>query len=178
MISIVPFTEDKVEEVKSLTDDIFGETYLTLEELKEDYKISWKGGICSSFLMYDNKRLIGVRVTHAPGTWDFGSCLVDEWGVDSSKVAYFQTIGVHSDYSGKGLGQELLDASIEASKRQGAIAGVANIWVNSPHNSAYRYFSKAGGKVVNIKHNHWRGQGCILCGPSCDCIAAEMIIHF
>lgn len=183
MINIVPFSRDNLEEVKQLTDEVFGSNYLTIEDLRGGFVNSWRNGENCSFLMYDDGRLIGVRITCAPGRWVYEGYKVDAWKVDPEKVVYFQTICIHPDYSGKGLGQKLLDASIEASKEQDAVAGVANIWVNSPNNSAYRYFSKAGGQVINLKPDFWKYKHteqvpCSRCGSPCLCTSAEMIIYF
>jgi hypothetical protein len=83
-----------------------------------------------------------------------------------------------------GIGSELLSRSIKSAKLQGCRAGLAHIWMASPGNSAFLYFSKCGGKIVQQHPNKWREQSirhgycCPVCADLCECIAAEMILHF
>ena len=42
MISIVPFSRDKIEEVKLLTDEVFGKDYLTIDNLRDGFGNSWR----------------------------------------------------------------------------------------------------------------------------------------
>ena len=73
--------------------------------------------------------------------------------------------------------------NIEAAKQQGATAGIAHLWKQSPNNSAVAYFTHCGGKLVKSHPDKWNeaskhGYNCILCGHDCHCEAAEMIIRF
>jgi ribosomal protein S18 acetylase RimI-like enzyme len=176
--------ENDYEEVKRLSDAVFGLHYLTLEDIDNSYRKSCSKGLSSSFVLCDEDRIIGLRLTYAPGNWEIGPGFnPDKWKVPQDKVCYFQTNCIHPDYAGKGLGGELLKRSIEISKQQGAVAGLATIWLNSPHNSAFRYFSKAGGKVINIEQDRWSKYHtedipCGRCGARCECLGAEMILYF
>ena len=92
-------------------------------------------------------------------------------------------VAVHPDWQGQGIGQRLLQNSIQALKQQGATAGLAHLWRESPNNSAVRYFSKAGGRLLQIHPNRWQhlsaeGYLCPRCGAVCCCSAAEMVLEF
>lgn len=181
---LVPMGESHFGSIRDLASEVFEPHYLTLTDIEEGYQKSCAKGPTSSFVVLLDGRLIGFRLTYGPGTWDITRDYTPEkWNAAPEQVCYFKVACVHPDYSGLGLGQVLLDGAVGVSRRQGAIAGVADIWLNSPHNSAYKYFSKAGGEVVNIHHGRWAHRHsaenpCDICGPSCRCIGAEMILHF
>jgi N-acetylglutamate synthase-like GNAT family acetyltransferase len=85
---------------------------------------------------------------------------------------------------GKGVGSTLLQKSIASAKQQNALAGIAHIWMQSPGNSAFKYFTASGGQLVKNHPNKWQihtiedGYECPVCDSICYCVAAEMIIHF
>ena len=184
MLEIRDLDVSDFEEIKSLSDEVFGLHYLEISDLATVYNKTVLNSITSSFTLVEESKIIGFRLTYAPGTWyEEGKYSPEKWGVPIEKTCYFKTNCVHPDYSGKGLGPKLLQTSIEASKKQGAVSGVADIWLNSPHNSAYKCFSKAGGKVINIYQDRWINfhtleKPCSRCGTPCRCLDAEMIIHF
>jgi ribosomal protein S18 acetylase RimI-like enzyme len=134
------------------------------------------------------ERLIGFRLTYAPGQWidSYDPKLElnpEMWGFDPEKVAYMKSNALDEEFRGGGFGRMLLDRGIAETKRMGAEAAVAHIWMNSPGNSAYNYFTRAGGQLIKTYPSYWtdyhtEDMPCIHCGFPCECPAAEMIIDY
>lgn len=186
LMEIRSFTEIDFLPVMELAVATYGENYCDLNSLREVLEKSIKHSFNSSLVAYDTpKTLAGFRLTLAPGQWEIDDWFSPEqWGVPADKVCLFKCNTVRSDLRGQGLGKELLKRSIDVAKHQGAVAGVAHVWMQSPHNSAYRYFFSAGGKEIAIYPDRWTedynttGYICSLDGPDCHCDGAEMILHF
>lgn len=185
-LNTYPLREDDFEKVVNLTCSVFDKNYATVESIEDIYRHGLSKGLNPSFVVYDGTReegcLVGVRLTCAAGNWEINKwCSPDKWRVSPDKVCYFKTNCVHPDYSGQGIGGKLLVLSKDVVKQQGALAGIAHVWVNSPHNSAQKYFTKAGAEVVTIWKDKWLDEL-----PSstpgrytlADVVAAEMIIYF
>lgn len=183
--------EKEFDGIVELGNRIFGDNYLTPEELESIHRKSIKEGRNCSFTLTVNEgdgkeRLIGFRLTYAPGQWidSYPYALSPEgWGFDPDKVAYMKSNALDEEFRGLGLGRMLLDRAIAATKKLGAEAAVAHIWMNSPGNSAYNYFTRAGGREVKVYPAYWENLHgdtvpCIHCGPECVCPAAEMILDF
>lgn len=132
----------------------------------------------------DEHQLIGFRVTFTSEHWQADQwCSPQLWGIEKNKCCYFKCNTVDENFRGLGVGKKLLQLSIEAAKTQGAQAGIAHLWKQSPNNSAVAYFTHCGGELVMSHPDKWneeskRGYVCILCGDDCHCEAAEMIIRF
>ena len=130
------------------------------------------------------KKLIGFRITFAAEHWQADQwCSPTLWQVHEEQCCYFKCNTVDEDYRGLGVGKKLLQHSITAAKQQGAQAGIAHLWKQSPKNSAVAYFTHCGGELVKSHPDKWnedskQGYNCILCGHDCHCEAAEMIIYF
>ncbi len=185
--------EEDFEGVIKLANKIFGDNYLTHEDMHSILKKSKKGDRNCSFTMTLNKgdgaeRLIGFRLTYAPGQWidSYDPKLElnpEMWGFDPEKVAYMKSNALDEEFRGSGFGRMLLDRGIAETKRMGAEAAVAHIWMNSPGNSAYNYFTRAGGSLVKTYPSYWtdyhtEDMPCIHCGFPCECPASEMIIDY
>ena len=185
--------EEDFEGIIELGNKIFGDNYLTHEGMTDILKKSVKDGKNCSFAMSLNEgdgkeRLIGFRLTYAPGNWidSYDPNLElnpDMWGFDPEKVAYMKSNCLDKEFRGKGFGRMLLDHAVGETRRMGAEAAVAHIWMNSPGNSAYNYFSRAGGTMVKLYPAYWaeyhmEDKPCIHCGFPCGCPAAEMILDF
>ncbi|SES96022.1 GNAT family N-acetyltransferase [Thalassotalea agarivorans] len=172
------------ERVIALGNFVHGDGYLTKENLASWYTKGIKNDINANFVAYDQDKLVGFRITYANEQWHIDNWNTpDLWQVEPQHVAYFKCATVDSSYRGYGLGKSLLNASIDQLKLQGAQAGVAHLWKQSPNNSAVAYFERCGGKHVKSHPDKWRedalaGYECILCGFDCHCEAAEMIIYF
>jgi len=190
----IRFLQEKdFEDVIELGNRIFGDNYLTQGELKDILKKSVKDGKNCSFTLALNEgdgveKLIGFRLTYAPGQWvdSYDPDLElnpDMWGFDPEKVAYMKSNCLDVEFRGSGFGRMLLDHAVAETRRMGAEAAVAHIWMNSPGNSAYNYFTRAGGTVIKIYPSYWdayhlEDKPCSHCGFPCDCPAAEMIIDY
>ncbi len=185
--------EEDFASIIELGNRIHGDNYLSREDLEKILVKSKKGNLNCSFTFSLNEgdgspeRIIGFRLTYAPGQWinSFEKPLSPEsWDVDPDKVAYLKCNTVDEEFQGKGFGRMLLDRSVAVCKRMGAEAAVAHIWMNSPDNSAYKYFKRAGGREVKIHPNFWcndfddYGFVCGHCGEDCDCSTTEMILDF
>lgn len=182
---ISPFEEKHFKDVIVLGNLVHGDNYLCDEFIAAIYQLGLKDGLNASLVAYDADKLVGFRLTYACGAWPIDEwCTADDWPHDTDKVCYFKCNTVDESYRGQGIGGILLTRSIEVAKQQGATAGVAHIWMQSPGNSAFRYMTKAGGKVVKIHPDRWlgislnEGYRCVICKTACHCEAAEMIVDF
>lgn len=171
--------------VIALGNQVHGDNYLDPVNLAQWHQRGCKNGINASFVALDDEQVIGFRLTWSAGQWPIDKwCSPQLWGVDAERVSYFKCNTVHADYRGTGVGSELLTRSIQQLQRQGSLAGIAHIWLASPGNSAFLYFSKNGGKIVQEHPNRWRdisvyeGYCCPVCSDICSCVAAEMLLTF
>jgi ribosomal protein S18 acetylase RimI-like enzyme len=172
------------EDVIALGNTVHGDGYLDLDAIQKILDKSIQDNLNCSFVIYDNEKLVGFRLTFAPKKWDVDQwCSPNLWAIDKEKVCYFKCNTVDENYRGQKVGRHLLEASIEVTKQMGAVAGVCHTWMQSPGNLAYRYFISCGGELVSKHPNRWfedgqNGYDCIVCGSGCHCDAAEMILKF
>ncbi|SFC41612.1 GNAT family N-acetyltransferase [Pseudoalteromonas denitrificans] len=184
-MEIKQLTPAHYDAVIALGNLVHGDNYLDLESIKLIHQKSIKNNINASFIATEGEQLLGFRLTYAPQNWQTDKwCSCDLWQVPVDKTCYFKCNTVTETARGKGIGGLLLKASIEAVKKQGGIAGASHIWLQSPGNSAFRYFTKAGGELIKIHPDRWlcdsleHGYVCSLCGNECHCEAAEMLLKF
>ena len=163
---------------------VHGEGYINAKNLKEWVNKGIKDDINAGFVAYDGDKLVGFRVTYAIEQWQIDEwCSPELWSVEQTKVCYFKCNTVNENYRGYGVGSKLLQLAINAAKQQGAKAGVSHLWMQSPGNSAVKYFTKWGGKLIKEHADRWhelslQGYDCPVCQNECHCSAAEMLIKF
>jgi GNAT superfamily N-acetyltransferase len=173
------------EQVVTLAIAVHGENYLDLSGIRQLYERSFFKDINASWVALLEGQVVGFRLTIAAPDWSADKwCSPADWGVEKKHLCYFKCNTVQQNCRGMGIGSELLIRSINNAKLQGCRAGLAHIWLASPGNSAFRYFSKCGGQLVKHHPNKWRelsirdGYCCPVCKDLCECTAAEMILHF
>ena len=172
------------DDVIKLGNFVHGDGYLDLDAISKVLEKSYKDSLNCSFVIYDNEKLVGFRLTYAPECWEVDKwCSPELWGVPANQVCYFKCNTVDENYRGQKVGRRLLEASIEVTKKMGAVAGVCHTWMQSPGNVAYLYFIGCGGEFVKKHPNRWfedgqSGYNCILCGYDCHCDASEMILKY
>lgn len=182
-IQYQPLTPQHFAAVIALGNQVHGDGYLSDELIRLYYQQGQKAGHNAGVIALDNQGLAGFRLAFAPGQWQPDQwCSPELWGVPLTQVGYFKCNTVRPDLQGSGIGGALLQLSIQAFIAQGAVAGVAHLWVQSPGNAAVRYFSKHGGELVKIHPDKWledslNGYECVRCGFDCHCDAAEMILR-
>ncbi len=163
---------------------VHGDGYLNADLLATYHRQGQKAGHNAGVVALDHQGLAGFRLAFAPGQWQPDQwCSPQLWGLSADRVGYFKCNTVRPDLQGAGIGGALLKLSVQAFIAQGAQAGVAHLWVQSPGNAAVRYFSKHGGELVAIHPDKWRadslnGYACVRCGFDCHCDAAEMILRW
>lgn len=179
------YTPDTFDGVITLGNKVHGDNYLDEAAAQNLYAASLKNNVNASLVAYLGNELVGFRLTQAPNQWLIDEwCSPELWPVNTAELCYFKCNTVDEKIRGTGVGSELLKRSIEQVKLQGAKAGLAHIWLASPGNSAFKYFTKCGGKLVKEHPNRWQpwyeshGYICPVCGQHCTCTAAEMMIEF
>ncbi|NMH59752.1 GNAT family N-acetyltransferase [Alteromonas ponticola] len=184
-IDYVQFEPAHFDRVIELGNRVHGDNYLTAESIKPIYEDSWHNNINASWVAILEDKVVGFRLTFAASKWTPSEwCSPELWPFPQEQVCYFKCNTVDKSIRAHGVGSKLLKRSIEQAKLQGAKAGLAHIWLASPGNSAYKYFSKNGGKLVKEHPNRWRhasiheGYNCPVCEGYCECVAAEMILPF
>ena len=171
--------------VIDLGNRVHGDNYLNANSIRKLYQDSLSNEINASWVAISHEQVIGFRLTQAASTWQIDRwCSPSLWDIPEQQVCYFKCNTVDVNFRGHGLGSKLLKLSIEQVKKQGAKAGLAHIWLASPGNSAFRYFSKSGGVVVKEHPGKWQdlsvrdGYCCPVCPGVCECVAAEMLLKF
>ncbi|MFC0118380.1 GNAT family N-acetyltransferase [Pseudoalteromonas xiamenensis] len=185
-MQIKPLTENYFDEVILLANLVHGDNYLDMDGLLDMIRKGTKSGLNACFVAVDdNDKIIGFRTTYAATQWSIDKwCTPDKWPVNNDLMAYFKCSAIAPEAQGQGIGPKLLEASIDVLKQQGAKAGLAHLWMQSPGNAAVKYFTKAGGVLINTHHDRWLplcledGYVCTICGNECHCQAAEMAIIF
>ena len=177
---IRPLNEGDLESVKAFTDQWIGKDYYSLEELKNVLTWSKHGDLCASFVALDGEKLIGVRLTYAPGQWipdGARGITPDLWKINEGTMAYFKSLFISGDYQKKGLGRILSTKSIEVLKKMGAEGILCHSWLESPGNSSQKYLIKMGFEDIKAHEKYWYhiDYHCTRCGPErCVCTAMEM----
>lgn len=185
-MQIKPLTEPYYEDVIKLANEVHGENYLDRDGLIAMVNKGTKDGLNACFVALDeHNQLIGFRTTYAAEQWPIDKwCSPEQWPVAKQDMAYFKCSAVAPSAQGQGVGPQLLSAAIKVLNAQGAKAGLAHLWMQSPGNAAVKYFTKAGGKLVKVHNDRWLplciedGYICTICGNECHCQAAEMAITF
>lgn len=179
-----PLVKAHYDQVTALANRVHGEGYLDNTRLINWLKRGIKNRINPSFVALHGDKIVGFRITYSAEQWHIDQwCTPDKWLITPEQCCYFKCNTVDESYRGLGIGKHLLMLSINAAKKQGALAGISHLWRESPNNSAVLYFTKCGGELINYHHDKWHtdsknGYDCILCGHDCHCSAAEMIIYF
>lgn len=212
-IKYVPLAPQHFAAIVDLGNDVHGENYLSLKAVKELFRQSWSNNVNASWVAIDthsklqtriesktprahsetpNKRriledglLVGFRLTISANNWQVDEwCTPEKWSYVNDDICYFKCNTVDARYRGYGIGSTLLAKSVECCQQQGAKAGLAHIWLASPGNSAYRYFSACGGRLIKKHPNKWQSASiedaydCPVCHDVCSCVAAEMLLEF
>ncbi len=163
---------------------VHGEGYIDGITIEKWVAQGIKDQINANFVAYCEEKLVGFRLTFAVGNWQLDKwCSPTLWQVNADQVCYFKCNTVDENYRSYGIGSQLLKLSIDAAKQQGARAGISHLWMQSPGNSAVKYFTKCGGKLINTHPDRWnelslQGYDCPICHHDCHCSAAEMMITF
>ncbi|MDT0594441.1 GNAT family N-acetyltransferase [Glaciecola petra] len=210
-IKYVPLAPQHFAAIVELGNDVHGDNYLNLNTVENLYQQSWSQNINASWVAIDTdfnlqasselhtpeiqsrkkKRilkdglLVGFRLTIAANNWNVDEwCSPQDWSHEHQNICYFKCNTVDINYRGSGIGSTLLARSIERCEQQGARAGLAHIWLASPGNSAYRYFTACGGRLIKKHPNKWQSASiedeyvCPVCQNICCCVAAEMLLEF
>ncbi len=184
-ISFTPLSKAHYDDLIALGNLVHGDNYLTETQLKKYHAMGIKDGINASWVALYKNQLVGFRLTFAAQQWSLDDyCSVPKWPVPAESVCYFKCNTVKSSLRGAGIGSALLKHSINSVVQQGGKAGLAHIWAQSPGNSAFKYFSKCGGRLIAEHPGKWNinciedGYVCNLCDVGCDCVALEMMVAF
>ncbi|GAB2914359.1 GNAT family N-acetyltransferase [Rheinheimera gaetbuli] len=185
-MQLIPLDPDNFSAVIALANQVHGDNYLDSVSLQQMYLQGIKLGLNASLVAVDESgEVVGYRLSFAPGQWQRDEwCSPELWSVLPDDMAYFKSVAVAPSMRGKGVASALLKASARILVLQGAGAGLAHIWRESPGNAAERYFSYAGAALLKVHPLRWRhlsetaGYICPLCGLLCSCSAAEMELKF
>ena len=184
-VEYTQLTPEHFQGVITLGNDVHGDNYLDDISIAKLYEQSFHNDINASWVALQDNTVKGFRLTIAAPNWQPDKwCSPQLWGVATNEVCYFKCNTVDASMRGLGVGSKLLSLSIEKAKLQGSKAGLAHIWLASPGNSAFKYFSKCGGRTVKEHPGKWArlciedGYECPVCPGICECVAAEMILPF
>ncbi|PWW09709.1 MULTISPECIES: GNAT family N-acetyltransferase [Pseudidiomarina] len=185
MVSYKQLTAADFDAVIELGNKVHGDNYLTDESLADYAERGIKDGINLNWLAFVDGQLAGIRLTFAPGNWELDDhCTPAEWPVTPEQMCYFKCVAVDPDIRGAGIGRGMLERSINEAKKLGCRAGLAHIWMQSPDNAAFEYFTRCGGELIEEHGKRWYdlsvndGYHCPVCDGICYCSAGEMILRF
>ena len=180
-----PMTTADFTAVIALGNKVHGDNYLTETNIVEYFKRGQKHGRNLQWLAFADDVLVGLRLTFAPGCWPIDDyCTPNQWPVPAEQMCYFKCAAIDQDYQGLGIGKSLLQHSVVEAAAIGCKAGLAHIWRQSPNNSAFNYFSRCGGELIDDYPDRWYlasvedGYYCPVCEGICHCTAAEMVLSF
>lgn len=180
-----PMTAADFAAVIVLANKVHGDNYLTESNLSDYFARGLKQGRNLHWLAFANNQLVGLRLTFAPGNWDVDDfCTPSGWPVSREQMCYFKCAAIDQDFQGLGIGKSLLQHSVVEASGLGCQAGLAHIWRQSPNNSAFAYFSRCGGELIQDHPDRWYrasvedGYFCPVCNGICHCTAAEMVLPF
>ena len=183
-ISYQEMSEKDFPAIIKLGTEVHGAGYIDETNINDWFNRGIKNGINASYVAYHKDKLVGFRMTYAAQQWQIDEwCSPELWPFPADKVCYFKCNTVDETYRGHAIGGKMLFHSIAALKKQGAKAGVSHLWMQSPGNSAVRYFTKCGGQLIKEHPDRWhemstQGYCCPICQHDCHCSAAEMLINF
>lgn len=182
MFEIRPLLKSDLPAIQAFTDHAIGDGYYSLSELEAIFERSKSdsGQVFSLLLLDLSGKIRGIRITYPPGRWEKGKgggLCPDLWHAPKETVAYFQSLFIDPDLTGKGYGRELSTRSIEQLKTLGAKAIVCHSWKESPNDSSGRYLRALGFELVKSHPLYWNqvDYQCPRCGKPCVCTADEMI---
>lgn len=180
-----PMTAADFAAVIVLGNKVHGDNYLTESNLQDYFASGQQNGRNLHWLAFADGQLVGLRLTFAPGNWTIDDyCSPKAWPVDPAQMCYFKCAAIDQDYQGLGIGKSLLQHSAVEAAALGCKAGLAHIWRQSPNNSAFEYFSRCGGQLIDDYPDRWYqasvedGYYCPVCAGICHCSAAEMVLPF
>lgn len=148
-------TNDNIEEIKDLYDDIRNTTYTLWDNNYPDEElIRWDIERKGLWGLFDGKKLVGI-------TFIGKRCEDGEegytWKDTFKKRGTFARIGVHHSYQHQGLGTRLVDFTLKELKKQG-FDGV-RILVGTQNTNAIKLYSKFGfyncGKTTKYGHEYY-----------------------
>ena len=171
-----------LDQLVSFTDKWIGANYYSKENLRNLLLQGIKGNINASLVAVDGDKIVGARITLAPGEWiqDYsGKITPAKWDLSKNKVAYFKSLFIDEEYQGQGLGKKLSGKSIENLQMMGAKGIICHSWLESPNNSSQRYLEKMGFIPIENHPKFWHEIDylCTRCAPKrCVCTACEMLL--
>lgn len=185
-LTFKPMTAADEAAVVALSNRVHGDNYMSPASFRDYLQRGMTAdGRNLNWLAWQGQQLVGVRITFAAGQWPLdNACTPSEWPVSAEHICYFKCAAVDPDAQGGGIGKSLLYHSIIEAVGSGCEAGLAHIWRQSPNNSAFEYFSRCGGELIQDHPDRWYqasiedGYYCPVCDGICHCVAAEMILPF
>lgn len=181
MINIRPFELSDIESVKQLSDNLIGQGYYKVDELKGIYKKSILNGLNCSFVLEINGKIVGMRFTYPPGNWSEGKgkgLTENLWPRKKERTGYFQSLFISPEFTNQGFGKKISLESINVLKKLKAEGIVCHSWKESPGDSSRKYLKALGFKKIAVHEKYWEFVDyiCPLGEVPCSCTAEEMYL--
>lgn len=180
-MNIRPLEETDLAAVKEFTDHAIGQDYYSLHELLDVFERSKLHGRMCTLVLAKGASIRGIRITYPPSQWTHGKgkgLSPSRWPYHLSETAYFQSLFVAPELTGKGYGRKLSLRALEILKELGAKGVVCHSWKESPNDSSGRYLRSLGFKLIETHPLYWTevDYTCTRCGKPCLCTAEEMYL--
>ena len=103
------------EQFLNFCNQYIGKNYFNANNFKLQLELSEKENLNASYVLLNvSKKIIGVRLTYAPGKWltKIKTKHLSELNIDPKQIGYFKSLFIHPDHQGKKIGPYLSNQSI------------------------------------------------------------------
>jgi len=96
-LEIVPMEEKFFDGALKVANTLIGDNFLDYAQLEDLCRRGFSKGLNPCFVLLDQERVVGVRITLAPGNWDINDRYSPEkWKVPQDEVCYFKLGAIYS----------------------------------------------------------------------------------
>lgn len=175
--------EQQISQILELGRKVFGEWFLSKNELIAQVKLCEKDSIKNALVMVQDEMIVWFWICYLWGKWDTSDVEIDERFDNLDKIGYIKTIVIDPGLQWKNYWSVLLKVLLENAKEAGNENILLHAWNESPDDSSRRFFKKHWALSIKNYNLKWyedskkNGWMCSRCGNPCTCSSTEMILN-